>query len=172
MDINLFFDMDGVLAEYDPDTVNKMYDEGFFLNRPPMEGTLRLIKRLLKENEYNIYILSTIMADSIYTEPEKHKWLDKYLPELPIDKRLFVNSNDTKDNYIKNHVPNVEKSLNILFDDYSHNLWSWVNSGFIGIKILNGVNNTNQTWISTYPNMVINSNDRFKFSKLKKLIEG
>ena len=32
--VNIFFDMDGVLAEYHPNTPALMYDKDFFLNRP------------------------------------------------------------------------------------------------------------------------------------------
>lgn len=42
----VFLDQDGVLAEYAPDTKERMYDEHFFLYRPPINKGISLAKEL------------------------------------------------------------------------------------------------------------------------------
>ena len=85
-DVNIFIDMDGVLAEYHPRVLELMYDKGFFLSRPPVEDVIELVEELIKKYP-NTYILSSVI-DSKYSIPEKNEWLDTYLPSIKKENRL------------------------------------------------------------------------------------
>lgn len=172
MNINVFVDMDGVLAAYDKDVVAKMYNEGFFLNRPVHKGNLNLVKSLISDKRLNVYILSSCLADSAYVVPEKNAWLDKYLPELPVKNRILVPEGIAKSDYIKSVLPDVDSAHNVLIDDYTVNLLKWESDGFIGVKMMNGLNSTNGLWIARHPNSVLNyrANPNHNYYKLTKLI--
>jgi len=165
---NIFFDMDGVLAVYDKNTVNFMYNKGFFLNRPPIKNMIEVVQKLSKEN-YNIYILSTII-DSPFCSKEKDLWLDEHLPEIKNEKRFFVPYGTTKADFAKTKV-HLESSQNILIDDYTKNLREWedVNDS-ISIKFMNGINGNNISKNNKFPFVDIESHSDLIVKKLKEII--
>lgn len=142
--INVFVDMDGVLAVYDKDVVKLMYNEGFFLNRPPIKPMLKIVKNLINAG-YNVRVLTSVI-DSQYCVPEKALWLDKYLPELKEENRIYVPYGTVKSDYAQLKV-DTKNSVNVLIDDYTENLDKWTLEGALPIKVLNGLNSTNGTWL-------------------------
>lgn len=138
----LFVDMDGTLAEFKPvDTLETLYEKDYFLNLKPNENVLGAIKQLIAQNDIDVYILSAYLSDSHYALYEKNAWLDKYLPELPQEKRLFVPCGTDKSVV----VPGRIKHDDYLLDDYTKNLSEWEPPAR-GIKLINGINHTNGTW--------------------------
>lgn len=81
------------------------------------------------------------ITDSRYALEEKNAWLDKYLPELPREKRLFVPCGTDK----SVAVPGLIRPDDYLLDDYTKNLSEWEPPAR-GIKLINGINHTNGTW--------------------------
>ena len=150
--VNLFIDMDGVLAVYHHDILTVMHNEGFFYNRPPIMHMLEVVKGLIRENDYNVYILSSVI-DSPYCVPEKKAWLDKYLPEIAIENRVFVPYGTVKAEFVKDKVL-LENKVNVLIDDYTENLIHWALPNPIPIKTLNGMNSTNGTGVSQGGNFI------------------
>lgn len=144
--VNIFVDMDGVLAVYDKNVVKLMYDKGFFLNRPVIKPMIETIRRLVHKG-YNIYILTSVI-DSEYCVPEKAFWLDKHLPEINKENRIYVPYGTVKSVIAEQRV-NVENSVNVLIDDYTENLDKWTLEGALPIKVLNGINSTNGTWLNS-----------------------
>lgn len=142
MNRRIFVDMDGTLAKWNnvPST-DILYEADYYYNLEPNKNLLDGIKNLIKEGE-NVYILSSFLSDSKYALNDKNKWLDKYLKELPADKRIFVKYGDQKSKYI----PDKIDSNDFLIDDYTKNLLDWKASGGTGIKFLNGINHTRKTW--------------------------
>lgn len=171
--VNIFIDMDGVLARYDTEVANLMYDEGFFFNLPPMKSNIEMVKSLI-EQDLNVYILSSVYPNSPYAIKEKNEWLDKYLPEIKEENRLFVIHPMTKNEFIRNKVPNLKTSLNVLIDDYTFNLINWEKEGHLGVKMINHLNNTNGTWIKDNPSLAINYRTGVdkKIKKLTDIING
>lgn len=169
---NVFVDMDGVLAKYALDTAERMYDKGFFLNRPPLKGNINFIKLLIKDKRYNVYILSSLLADNEYIVDEKNAWLDKYLPEITMNNRIFVPEGVAKDVFIKTRIKGVSRAENILIDDYTVNLLKWQQAGFKGVKMDNGINNTRGSWITKHPKEIIShlGNPKYKYQHFTKLI--
>lgn len=138
----LFVDMDGTLAEFKTvDTLETLYEKDYFINLKPNENVLGAIKQLIADNDFDVYILSAYLTDSRYALEEKNAWLDKYLPELPQEKRLFVPCGT--DNSVA--VPGLIRPDDYLLDDYTKNLSEWEPPAK-GIKLINGINHTNGTW--------------------------
>ena len=138
----LFVDMDGTLAEFKTvDTLETLYEKDYFINLKPNENVLGAIKQLIADNDFDVYILSAYLTDSRYALEEKNAWLDKYLPELPQEKRLFVPCGTDK----SVAVPGLIRPDDYLLDDYTKNLSEWEPPA-MGIKLINGINHTNGTW--------------------------
>ena len=138
----LFVDMDGTLAEFKTvDTLETLYEKDYFINLKPNENVLGAIKQLIADNDFDVYILSAYLTDSRYALEEKNAWLDKYLPELPQEKRLFVPCGTDK----SVAVPGLIRPDDYLLDDYTKNLSEWEPPAR-GIKLINGTNHTNGTW--------------------------
>lgn len=147
--INVFVDMDGVLAVYDENIVDFMYDKDYFLNRPQIKPMVEIVRRLVKL-DYNVFILTSCI-DSPYCIPEKAAWLDKNLPEVKAENRIYVPYGTVKADFAKSKV-DTENAVNVLIDDYTVNLDKWkapMMSGALPIKVLNGINSTNGTWVNS-----------------------
>jgi len=138
----LFVDMDGTLAVFKPvDQLETLYEQGYFLHLEPHENVVEAIKDIVENREdVEVYILSSVLADSKFAIQEKNAWLDKYLPEIDPAHRLYPPCGIDK----KSIIPNLS-SRDFLLDDYTRNLLSWDPPG-CGIKILNGINHTRGTW--------------------------
>lgn len=148
----LFVDMDGTLAEFKVvDTLETLYEPGYFYSLKPQENVVEAIKLMTRygnegNSEVEVYVLSAYLSDSNYALNEKNAWLDKYLPEIDKEHRLFLPCGEDKWKFIKNTVGdsgNPEKDY--LLDDYSINLHSW-DPPARGIKLMNGINGNKGTW--------------------------
>ena len=148
-------DMDGTLAEWrnikinfnkfeDFSNVEKINDiirtPGYFLSLNPHQNVVDAVRNIIKEEKIEVYILSCILPDTT-AKTEKEQWLDKYLPEIDKNHRIFVPDGEEK----RKHVPNGIRETDFLFDDYTKNLNSWEQKG-VGSKLLNDVNSSKGTW--------------------------
>lgn len=127
----IYFDMDGVLAKWDPTASQEMVAApGYFLTREPEENAISLVKKLV-DTGCDVRILSSVYTDD-HSEKEKTAWLEKYgLKDLP---RTFVPYGEDKFQYIG------ELKNQILIDDFGKNLKAWRGAGLTAIKFYNGVN--------------------------------
>lgn len=141
----LYVDMDGTLAVFNKiDTLEALYEEGYFLSLKPIHSTINAVREIVKNtSDVEVYILSAVLSDSRYAGNEKNAWLDKYLPEIDRKHRIFTICGEDKKNFIDGGV----KSTDFLLDDYTKNLINWSPPG-MGIKLLNGINHTNESWKS------------------------
>lgn len=144
--VNVFVDMDGVLAVYDQNVTKLMYDKGFFLNRPVIKPMIEVVRRLVKK-DYNVFILTSVI-DSPHCSPEKALWLDKNLPEVKKENRIYVPYGTVKSEFAQENA-DTKDSVNVLIDDYTENLDKWTLEGALPIKVLNGINSTNGTWLNS-----------------------
>lgn len=170
--VNVFVDMDGVLAVYDKNILDFMYDENYFLNRPQIKPMIEIVRLLIKLN-YNVFILTSCI-DSPYCIPEKSAWLDKYLPEVKTENRIYVPHGTVKAEFAKSKV-DTENAINVLIDDYTVNLDKWkepMMSGALPIKVLNGINSTNGTWVNSGGDSIdAYSSVAFNVKKINNLIK-
>ncbi|MBT9177391.1 MAG: hypothetical protein DDT20_01724 [Firmicutes bacterium] len=148
----LFVDMDGTLAVFNKvDTLEALYEQGYFLNLEPHLNVIRAVERIVRKHpEIGVHILSSVLEDSPYAVIEKSAWLDRYLPEIPHERRTFPPCGQNKRHYIRGPV--TERDF--LLDDYTRNLTLWGPLGR-GIKLLNGINDTRGSW----------DGDRIRFDK-------
>ena len=142
MNIRIFIDMDGTLAEWKDVKSNKeLYVKGYYEELKPNKYLLEETKKLIEEGK-DIFILSSFLSDSKYALSEKNIWLDKHLPELPREKRIFVPYGDLKYKYL----PSKITAFDYLIDDHTKNLLDWKEAGGTGIKFLNGMNHIKGIW--------------------------
>lgn len=142
MNPRIFIDMDGTLAEWkNIKSSNELYQKGYYQSLKPNNYILEETKKLIREGK-DIYILSSVLSDSNYALKEKNIWLNKYLPELPTEKRIFVPYGDIKYKYL----PSKITSFDYLIDDYTKNLLDWQKAGGTGIKFFNGINHIKGIW--------------------------
>lgn len=133
----LFLDMDGTLAEFHPvDTMETLYEQGYFAQLAPHENVVNGIKTFMKGNpDEEVFILSSVLTDSPYAQTEKNEWLDRYLPEIGMGNRIFVPCGSAKNEF----VPGGVRENDVLLDDYSKNLHEWPGQA---LKLMNGINGT------------------------------
>ncbi len=128
----LFVDMDGTMAEYRRITaLEELYERGYFSGLRPQENVVAAIRQLARSSSVQVYALD-----------EKNAWLDRYLPELGQEQRIFVPCGESKALYISSYLCPED----ILLDDYTVNLEDWRMHGGTGIKLLNGINHTRRSW--------------------------
>jgi|GEM_PF-721510 len=139
----LFVDMDGTVAVFKQvDTLETLYEQGYFLNLEPHTQVIDAMKKIIKESlDIEVFILSSVLADSRYALEEKNQWLDKYLPEIDMEHRIFPPCGVSK----RDHIQGGIDENDWLLDDYTYNLNQWQPPGR-GIKLLNGINHTKGTW--------------------------
>ena len=146
--INLFVDMDGTIAKfyYKKNCLEKMYEQGYFAKLPFYSMAMRLNDFAEKDTCVNIYILSACI-DSPYCEEEKVAWLLENMPNINPKNFIFTKVGESKVVKVSKVIPNFQKDINILLDDYTANLNDWQQcENCIGIKFLNGINDTTKTW--------------------------
>jgi len=136
----LYIDIDGTLARFhdaDKMFIEAMWTPGFYVGLKPFENAVEGVKQFIKEHpEVDVYILSAVLdTDPPFIVDEKNEWLDKYLPEITSDHRIFTHAGESKTDYIGKINENV-----YLLDDYNKNLIEFEDAGAHAIKFHNDVN--------------------------------
>ena len=142
-DARLLIDMDGTLAKFKPvETLELLYEEGYFRNLEPLQNVVDAIKEIIRTHpEKQVYVMSSVLSDSKYALLEKNEWLDQHLPEIGMERRIFPPCGENKLDY----VPGGIRGSDCLLDDYTNNLTLWEPPAK-GIKLLNGINHTRESW--------------------------
>lgn len=133
----VFIDMDGVLAEYRPEATDADYEmAGYYLGLAPRPAMLDAVKYLLGTGEADVFVLSSVIGGIRDTAvAEKNAWLDRYLPQIDMEHRVFPLCGTSK----AAALGGVGRG-DVLCDDYSHNLEDWHRAGGSAIKIINECN--------------------------------
>ena len=139
----LFVDMDGTLAVFTPvNEFETLYEKGYFLSQAPHENVVAAIQEIIEKHpDIEVNILSAYLTDSKYALQEKNEWLDRYLPQIAQEHRIFVPCGSDKKAGIEDGI----RTNDFLLDDYSVNLFDWQPPAR-GIKLLNSVNHTRGSW--------------------------
>lgn len=136
----LFVDMDGTLARFHDEAqyLERMWEKDFFRDLKPFENMVKGLKEFMHRNpETEVFILSAaIDGEPPYCRKEKHAWLDKYLPEIDPEHRLFTKVGVSKSVYI----PGGITADDVLLDDYNVGLECWVKDGGTAVKCVNNIN--------------------------------
>ena len=138
--LTIYFDMDGVLANFDKD-VKKMshLDEvpwinipKFFRNLQPIGNPNKTIQ-LLQDLGYKVFILTKVeQRDKMDRVEDKVNWCKEHLPCIKMENIICVPGHLSKVDYIKSEMEN-----SVLIDDYKGNLKEWKDLGGIAIKFGN-----------------------------------
>ena len=112
--IDLYIDMDGVLAEYDIGNFD-------YNSIRPINTTIEIVSELIKKG-VNVKILSVCKKNIIIDE--KNKWIKRNMPFFDIKNAIYISkeeinknisSKELKSNYLKNNIN--KNNVNIVVDD-------------------------------------------------------
>lgn len=145
--INIYVDMDGVVADYDALSFAKDKDkDDAYLNKRPIYSTINVLKEVSKNPNITLYILSCTKKKSQIEG--KYIWLAKYMDFIKREniniisreEKNFMKAYDIKGQFLKEHYnPN---EINIMIDD-SHDVIKEVvrlNLGIIPLHITSILN--------------------------------
>ena len=136
----LFVDMDGTLAVFTPvDRLETLYEPEYFETLPPIVNVCRAVRLVAASRQTELYILSSVLPGSLYAVREKDAWLDRFLPQINAQHRLFPPCGQSK----ALAVPGGLQPADTLLDDYTDNLLDWPGKG---IKVYNGINGNRGRW--------------------------
>ena len=119
----LFVDMDGTVAEWKAaEEFEDLYEKGYFASLKPYQNVVDAIRLIFQHTAIvEIYTLSAVLPDSTYSIPEKMEWLDRHMPFISHDHRLFIHNGTEK----MAAVPGGVQPGDVLLDDYTLNLDQW-----------------------------------------------
>lgn len=138
----VFFDMDGVLAEYKYVPYEEMLRKGYFGELAPQEEAVKALRLLAEDPGLEVYTLSAVIKENPYALGEKKSWLERQLgSSLGSVVSIFPFCGQSK----AEAVPGGIRSTDILIDDYNANLRDWEKSA-VAIKYLNGINHRHGSW--------------------------
>ena len=136
--INLFLDMDGVLAAWlTGATDEELHRPGYFAQLPPTSLAAFLQHNPLPE-PIRKYALSAYFQDTA-AHFEKRWWLSEYT-DIPEARRLLIPCGASKAAYVREYFHRPLTKRDVLLDDYSANLLEWEEAGGTAVKWLNGIN--------------------------------
>ena len=112
-DIVVFFDVDGVLADYEFEEI--LLPNYNYSNKPKLKPCINFMEKILTELKLDVHILSICSSEK--GKLEKLEWLNKNIPNLnkyKID--VIVNSDAEREEILKVNV--IEKYTCTLKDKY------------------------------------------------------
>lgn len=137
----IFIDMEGTLSVFKKvESEEMLLEKGYFRNLEPQENVLEAVKKLIRDDKIEVFILSPVLKSSLVCMTEKMDWLKEYLPELDKMHMIFYAAGTDKTELL----PGGLRENDYLLDDYTQNLYDFLPAR--GIKLLNGINHTNGTW--------------------------
>lgn len=146
--MNVFFDVDGVLAIFEPCSGEPWLEEPhFFLTRKPNENAIRLYRKT--RTLYEAIPLSSFPSVPVELEKEefakyqkdKTQWLHTHTGLAALLTCAPGNKTRAAVEYLNHRLTKRD----ILIDDYNPNLQEWYRAGGTAIKFLNGIN-SRQSW--------------------------
>ena len=139
----LFVDMDGTIAEWRTAAkYEDLLEENYFGTLRPYKNVVDAINIIVDTGRVEVFSLSAILAENPFAISEKKEWIDVKGLKIREENRLFTVGKTPK----KDAVPEGIRDTDILLDDFTKNLNAWAEHA-IAIKLMNGVNGTNGTWM-------------------------
>lgn len=125
---NLYFDVDGVLANFhevkDGWKYAKSYN--FIRNLKPFIANVALVNALIEKDNNRIYICSLVASET--AKQARIEWLKQYIPNLKEDNIILITGSSKKYEYIKT-------SDGTLIDDKESNCRQWTKAGYKAIYL-------------------------------------
>ena len=136
----LLVDMDGTLARFHDQNMylERMYEKDFFRELEPFENMVKAVRDIvLNHPEVEVFIVSAkVIGEPPYCVAEKNAWLDRFLPEIDQDHRIFTDMGRSKAEYMPGGVTKDD----FLLDDYNKGLNLFLGDGGCAIKVMNNIN--------------------------------
>ena len=141
--MKVIFDIDGTLAQFlmvGPDVWSA---EGYAESLPVIENMVGAAKILAKHAR--IYSASAAI-DKPWSIPNKGSWLDREVPEITKENRVYTKYGEDKSAIIRDAI-DIEPG-DVFIDDYTPNLIDMQKAfpQLTCVKVLNGINDTRKTW--------------------------
>lgn len=137
----IFFDLDGTLNVFEKVSFEEVCRPGYMKYRRPHVQMVECA-RLLQNAGYDVWIASAVLPYE-YSVPDKNYWVDKYLPFIPMTKRLYIPYGENK----AWHIHEIANEGDVFVDDFTKNLNELSSvPGLVNVKCVNGINDTNKSW--------------------------
>lgn len=140
----IFLDLDGTVAKFNVRNALERFDNeiGFFAKLGAYKG-IESVNELAKSGI--VYIISA--SPNIQADNDKMIWINKYLPNVPLENITMCRLGENKAKIIENKYSMSISQECYLLDDYTKNLQEWVANGGTGIKRLTSVaDNSTGKW--------------------------
>ena len=136
----LLVDMDGTLARFHDQSnyLERMFEKDFFRELEPFENMVEGVRQFIKDHpDVEVFIVSArVIGEPPYCEVEKNAWLDRFLPEIDREHRIFTDIGHSKAEYL----PGGATKDDYLLDDYNRGLNLFMYDGGSAIKCHNNIN--------------------------------
>lgn len=141
MNKKLFVDLDGTIAKFNVRNALKRFnnEKGFFKRLNAYVG-IETLNEFAKNG--NVYVISA--SPNNQADSDKLEWLNKYLPNLPIENITLCRLGENKAKIIQEKYSIVINEQCLLLDDYTKNLIEWENFGGKGIKRLTTISDNSR----------------------------
>lgn len=136
----LLVDMDGTLARFHDQAnyLERMFEKDFFRELEPFANMVEGVRQFMQDHpDVEVFIVSArVIGEPPYCEVEKNAWLDRYLPEIDREHRIFTDIGHSKAEYL----PGGATKDDYLLDDYNKGLNLFMYDGGNAIKCHNNIN--------------------------------
>lgn len=136
----IFFDMDGTLNQWESwRSLDEVSAPEYNRYLTPQENVINAAKLL--SGRFETWIASAVFPYE-FIIPDKNYWNDNCVSFIPKEHRIYIPYGTNKSDYLKQ----VANPGDVLVDDYTQNLMDAESIGMIGVKCLNGINDTHHSW--------------------------
>lgn len=142
--INIFIDMDGVLAKYDRAAYegnNPLWERRgahYFRDLPADDYMIKAAK-MLQDEDYNVIVISKL-SQKYGIDREQFYDKEAWLNDHGMRDFKFIWTRGSKSYVAKRRLGRNLGRTDILIDDYNWNLIDWESAGGTAVKYLNGIN--------------------------------
>ena len=130
--------MDGVLAKFEPASIEEMTSPGFFISRKPDMPVIQMMEMVKQTSGMDVCILSAYLLPM--SKDEKIQW-NELFTGIPLENQFYVPYGQDKNEFLEKF--GGVKPDDVLVDDFTKNLTTW---NGIGVKLYNGINGSHGTW--------------------------
>jgi len=125
---NLYFDVDGVLANFHEIKDGWKFAKGynFIRNLKPFMANVALVNALVEKDSNSVYICSLVASEQ--ARQARLEWLKEYIPNLKAENIILIVGSGKKYEYIKT-------SMGTLIDDKESNCKQWTKAGYKAIYL-------------------------------------